>query len=309
MRHSVASLALLLTVAGCGSPQSSRSDLEAFDVQEPPAGEAADGIATRTVVPGAPDVSVSAAPGVAFNYDYAFRLEAPRIEGVLEQHAQRCEQLGLARCRITGMRYRLVGEHEVQATLEVKLEPSIARTYGREALGMVQQAGGTLIESRISGTDVGARIQQGARTIAQLEADLRRIEGLLTARGTSETERARLRSEAESIRGRIRALQETSQDQQETLANTPMTFQYGSGGFGSTRPDFARGLSEAWDGLLWAAYGLMVLLVVLLPWILLALLAWIAVRYLLRRLRRDRPAAPLPPEGGFGLEPGAGRSV
>ena len=45
----------------------------------------------------------TAAPGVAFNYRYAFRLAAPRIAEVQEQHAQMCERLTVARCRITGM--------------------------------------------------------------------------------------------------------------------------------------------------------------------------------------------------------------
>ena len=40
----------------------------------------------------APGVDVTAAPGVAFNYRYAFRLPSENISGVQEAHAQACEK-------------------------------------------------------------------------------------------------------------------------------------------------------------------------------------------------------------------------
>src|SRR5881628_1327936 len=48
-------------------------------------------------------IAPTAAPGVAFNYKYAFRLPAERITAVQEEHAEACEKLGVARCRITGL--------------------------------------------------------------------------------------------------------------------------------------------------------------------------------------------------------------
>ena len=68
--------------------------------------------------------SPTAAPGVAFNYRYAFRLPAERVAEVQEQHAQACEQLGVARCRITGMLYRLVNDDDIEAMLAFKLDPA-----------------------------------------------------------------------------------------------------------------------------------------------------------------------------------------
>src|SRR3546814_14491299 len=88
---------------------------------------------------GGPDVAVTAAPGVAFHYAYAFRLDDDRIAGVQETHAAACETLGTARCRITGMTYRLVRENEVEARLEFKLDPAIARKFGRDALASVEK--------------------------------------------------------------------------------------------------------------------------------------------------------------------------
>ena len=78
-----------------------------------------------------PDISPTAAPGVAFNYRYAFRLPSERIEEVQERHAAGCEALGPNRCRITGMLYRVVGDGDIEATLSFQLDPAIARRFGR----------------------------------------------------------------------------------------------------------------------------------------------------------------------------------
>src|SRR4051812_15014720 len=59
-----------------------------------------------------PEISPPAAPGVAFNYRYAFRLPANRIGQIQEEHAAACEKLGAERCRITGMLYRLVNDRD-----------------------------------------------------------------------------------------------------------------------------------------------------------------------------------------------------
>jgi uncharacterized lipoprotein len=81
-------------LSACSSQkEQSREDLKTFDVQE----EATDA--------SAPGVNVTAAPGVAFNYRYAFQLPSSRIAAAQEAHASACETLGLTKCRITGMRY------------------------------------------------------------------------------------------------------------------------------------------------------------------------------------------------------------
>jgi hypothetical protein len=102
----------------------------------------------------APGLSVTAAPGVAFNYRYAFRLPSARIAAVQEQHAQACEQLGLARCRITGAKYRVVGEREIEAMLAFKLDPTVARTFGKTGVDAVGKAQGMLVDAEIEGAEV-----------------------------------------------------------------------------------------------------------------------------------------------------------
>ena len=74
-------------------------------------------IATEAAETASPGVSVTAAPGVAFSFNYAFRLPSGAIARTQETHAQACERLGIARCRVTGMRYQLRGEKDIVASL------------------------------------------------------------------------------------------------------------------------------------------------------------------------------------------------
>ena len=175
-----------------------------------------------------PNVGPTAAPGVAFNYRYAFRLAAPRIAEMQEQHAQMCERLTVARCRITGMYYRVVNDRDIEAMLAFKLDPSIARLFGRQGVEAVVRAEGMLTESEISGTDVGTSIRAAGRSLADLQADLARIEARLAGRIAS-GERESLEYEAQQLREQIRALRDSRSEQQESLATTPMVFRYGSG--------------------------------------------------------------------------------
>jgi hypothetical protein len=100
-----------------------------------------------------PNISVSAAPGWP-STTYAFRLPSARIAAVQEQHAQTCERLGLARCRITGARYRVTGAQEIDAMLAFKLDPAIARQFGKTGVETVGRAEGMLVDAEITGTEV-----------------------------------------------------------------------------------------------------------------------------------------------------------
>jgi hypothetical protein len=243
-----------------------------------------------------PDVRVTAAPGVAFEYRHSFALEAEKIAEVQERHAQACEALGVSRCRITGMTYRRLNEHDIEGMLQFKLEPGLARRFGQVALQSVQEAGGILVESQITGTDVGSGVRADTKSIQELNADLQRIERQLADPAVSSREKEALRYQAEEIRQQIRGTEQSRQAQQETLATTPVTLRYGTDDYGTNRPSFNRTLRQAADGFVWGLYGLTVVLVTLAPWIALGALLWFLVRLLRRRLRRrealtDEPTA------------------
>ena len=116
-------LATTVILAGCQGAEEtkSREAMSTMDVrQEAPMAEMAAGEPMSADAVAGPNVRVSAAPGVAFNYRYAFRVPDAKIAAVQEEHAAACETLGLSRCRITGMRYSLIDEDEVTASLAFK---------------------------------------------------------------------------------------------------------------------------------------------------------------------------------------------
>ncbi len=306
MRRALPFLVVLLATTACG--QSERSSYSPSDESAPAnavetfAAEdaaAAPSEAARASRAGGPNIGPTAAPGVAFNYRYAFRLAAPRISEVQERHAQMCEQLGVRQCRITGMLYRVVNNRDIEARLELKLDPAVARRFGREGVDAVVRAQGMLTESQISGVDVGSRITQATRSIGELTAELERIEAQLRSMGSG-ARKSELEYQAGQLREQIRALRETRTQSEDSLATTPMVFHYGSGalvpGF-DQGPTLKQALDEAGESFLYGVYILMRILIAILPWALAAgLLLWLG-RLIRRRwfpTARFAGAAPEP---------------
>jgi hypothetical protein len=304
MRRSLALVALLAATASCGRQQPDQSGSDQRAPSAPLTSYDADSSSAQERAAAGPNVSPTAAPGVAFNYRYAFRLPAQRVAEVQEQHAAACEALGIDRCRITGMHYEVLNERDIRGRLNLALDPAIARRVGREGVAAVLRAEGSLVESEISGTDVGTGIRRAGQNIEQMGEQLRRIEARLAAGGVRPDERSRLQSEAEQLRAAIRAAQAHRQDAQESLATTPMAFVYGSGdlvpGSDGRRP-IGTVLRDAGENFLGGATILLIILVTLAPWALLALFAWLLVRWFRRRY--VRPAAA--PEATAAAEPAA----
>ena len=233
-----------------------------------------------------PGVDVTAAPGVAFNYSYAFRLPGNRIGQVQEAHAQACEKLGIDRCRITGMRYRLVNQKDVQAMLALRLDPKIARQFGKAATETVAKSDGMLVDQEITGEDVATRISGATKTESDLRQELQRIEAELArpprASGINASpepvlDRQGLRDRAEEIRQQLRDLADRKGADQEALAGTPMVFNYGSGsvvpGF-DVRSPLKDALQQSADNFVGGFAAILVILITLIPWI---LVGWLVV--------------------------------
>ena len=179
--------------------------------------------------PDAPAIGVTAAPGVAFAYDYAFRLPSDAIAKTQEVHAQACEKLGVARCRITGMRYRLLGENNIEAMLAFKLDPAIARGFGKDAVAAVDAAKGKLVDAAVSGTDAGAEIRRLDVQRGRTEATIARIDAQLTDPRSKGSEREELQRQRDALTQTVAAAKDDTGAQQASLATTPMVFRYGSG--------------------------------------------------------------------------------
>lgn len=293
--RNVAALAVLspfvLVAAGCSQKSEERSPQQTMDIQEAP---------SARLENAAPGIDVTAAPGVAFSYRYAFVVPDKKISALQEQHAAACEKLGPARCRITGMRYTLGEGDHVSGELQFKLAPDIARQFGKDGIAAVEQAAGKLVDARIAGRDVGTQITASQGRSAELRVELARIEAQLASGQPKDQERAELQARAATIRQQLSAESSTRSEGQEALANTPMEFDYaGDAGFSFGSNPFADAGDTAW-----ASFTTMVSVVLLvlgagLPWVLLLallLFAWRSRpgRWVKARIFGNRPQASEP---------------
>ena len=279
---------LLLSTTACsqGGEERASEDLKTLDVSDQPA---------ESMAP--------AAPGVAFNYRYGFRLPDANITLAQEAHAAACEKLGLSRCRITGMTYQLDDRDRVDATLALSIDPLLARAFGRDAIGVVEKQEGRLRYAEITGEDQNPALDEAARrqgsansNIAQLEADLAKAKG--------ENERVQLREQIRQMRAEIQAAQSQAVESEAKIQRTPMTFAYAGGGAAGRGFAGENPASEAWylfvDSLATMVGVALKALAVALPWLLLLGLAIVAVRSRLglglRRWWGGRPVDQTPPE-------------
>ena len=271
--------------------ESSSQDLKTFDAEES--------------APAAPGIVPTAAPGVAFNYRYGFRLPDANITVAQEAHAAACEKLGLSRCRITGMTYQLDGRDRVEATLALSIDPLLARAFGRDAIAVVEKQEGRLRYAEITGEDQNPALDDAARRqgsansiIAQLEADLAKARG--------ENERVQLREQIRQMRAEIQAAQSASVESEAKIQRTPMTFAYAGGGAAGRGFAGENPAAEAWylfvDSLATMVGLALKALAVALPWLLLLGLGILAVRSRLghgvRRWWMGQSGDAVPPKAG-----------
>jgi len=273
-----AAVLLVSGLAGCSAQEEASEDLKTYDIEE----AAVESDASSR----APGITPTAAPGVAFNYRYGFRLPDASISAAQEAHAAACEKLGLARCRITGMTYELDSRDRVHGTLRLSIDPLLARGFGKEAIAVIEQQEGRLRFAEITGEDQNPALDDAARRqgsadqrIAQLEADLAKARG--------ENERVQLREQIRQLRAEIEQAKSQAVDAEARIRRTPMSFDYRGGGgqgrgFAGENP-----ATEAWylfvDSLAtMVSFGLKALALVL-PWLLLLGLIILAFRSRLGR--------------------------
>jgi len=239
----------------------------------------------------APDVSPSAAPGVAWRYAYDFELPDAAISAVQEAHAANCEALGVARCRITGLRYSVDNNDAVSATLQVKLAPEISRAFGKQATSLVTKSDGRLSNMEFAGEDTAPASSEAARTETEANRRIAEIQNQLGNPSLKDSERAQLQEQLSGLRSDLGGAQATAAATQEKLASTPMTFNYygkgGISGFAGHNPvmDAARSFVASLAAMITITLQF---LAWVLPWVLLILLIyWLARSRPARALRRS----------------------
>jgi hypothetical protein len=253
----------LIAVTACGGERSA----------QPPGDRESLG---SVALPTETDVPTNASPGVAFNYRYTFQLAPERVADAQNAHAAACEKLGIARCRITGMSYQS-SDDEVEASLELRLDPAFARQFGKDSVDTIVAAEGKVLNSAIAGEDAGGEIGASNRAIGGFSEDLRKTEALLAAKGLTAEDRARLEEQAQKLREAIRSSEDTREDRAQSLAATPMAFDYRSGYAGSPiRQALRSSLGNVTAGL-----SILIVLAVLLgPWLVIAgLVVWLIRRF------------------------------
>jgi hypothetical protein len=214
-----------------------------------------------------PNISLSAAPGVAFNYAYDFNLPDERISATQEAHASECEKLGVARCRITGMSYSVDQNEQVTAELDVKLNPLIARQFGKTAQQLVQASDGKLIRLQIGSSDEGHAIEQATKQRTDVSTQIAQLQQELARTKPGSAAHADLLSQIQTLQQQASEQSHAIEAGQAALASTPMEFHYyGRGGVPGFRANPVR---EAWHtfvtAIVWIVGGLLQVLAVLIP--------------------------------------------
>jgi Sec-independent protein translocase protein TatA len=280
-----------------GRPQVTRQEILP---EEPSAVSAASDAASAAA---GPAINITAAPGVAFNYRYAYRLPNAKISAVQEEHAQMCEKLGISRCKITGLRYRLLDNEDISAALELKLDPTLARQFGKDAATVVGKAEGMVVDTDISGVDVGGTINAAGRSIAQMRDELAKIEAQLKGK-LNEEARYDLQARASELREQINGTKAQKADAEESLATTPMVFNYGSGsvipGFDGASP-VSEGFKAGINSFMTMIGVILLISLSALPWLaLVAVLMWLWRRYQPGQWFRKRASSPTEGEATTG---------
>ncbi len=278
-------LPLVALVAACQGANEEGSEA-APEATEAAAGAASEGIAAKAEAgeeaaadaASAPEggavftkpaaVSPSVAPGVAFQYQYDFRIPADSIEAVQDEHAAACETLGLSRCQITGLTFTKNENRDPSGRMEFMLDPSIARRFGRDAIASVEKAEGVLATSNVSGENVGDDIASSQVRSAGMEAEVKRIEARLAGKGLANDERVELRNRAEELREMMGGEKEGRRAGEKRLATTPVVFNYsGNMGIGADG-SFGEAVAASTSSLTTMLSMLLLLVGVVLPWLL-----------------------------------------
>jgi hypothetical protein len=235
-----------------------------------------------------PDISPRAAPGVAFNFAYEFSLPDNRIAATQETHAAACEKLGLTRCRITGMSYSVDQNEQVTAELDLKLDPVIARQFGKSAQQSVEGSDGKLIRLDIGSSDEGQVIDEAMKQRSDVSTQIARLQEELARTKPGTDARANLVSQIEALQQQASQQTRAIEASQATLGSTPMAFHYyGRGGVPGFRGNPVR---EAWQTfvttVVWLVGFLLHAIAVVLP--LLVLLALVVAIWRTRPMRAAR---------------------
>ena len=288
---SLLTITTALLLSACGAKTTD-------ETAAPAAAEAAGSQAKAANDATGPGIDRSLAPGVAFQYDYAFTAPAAAITGIQREHASACAKLGPSRCRVTGMAYEQPREGEVSARLDFLLAPDVSQAFASDAIGMVQKAEGKLDNARLEGQNAGQAIVLSQQDSAAIEAEATRIAGRLAAKGLTAAERVELQQQLAGLREQLRGNAQDRRSSEASIATTPVSFSYASEGLIGGKGTFGKAASASLSSVQTALSFALLLAGIALPWaalVALIVLAWRSpvLRRVVGAARREKPQAPV----------------
>lgn len=271
-----------LALAACG---------QKADEAAPPASsqEVASAGAGATRDAAGPVIDRAIAPGVAFSFDYAFILPAKAISSVQRDHAAACAKLGANRCRVTGVSYDQPYEGEVSARMDFLLAPDLAQAFASDGIAAVESAEGTLDKASVAGENAGGQIMLSQQDSAAVEAEIKRIEARLVAKGLTGDERAELQQQLGALREQLRGNSQQRRNLEQSIATTPVKFTYASESILAGKGTFAKAAGASLTSMGALASFLLLLAGTFGPWVGLIAAIWFGWT---RLRRKGLPAEP-----------------
>ena len=175
-----------------------------------------------------PDLGGRAAAGVAFTYAYSLVMPGDDIAELQETHASACERLGPDRCRITGLHYTVAQSGRIDADLAMTVAAPIARRFGREGVLAAEKAGAVLAGVTIGGTEVATQAAADTRAATEATGERARIQADLRRPQTAAARAELMRRDTE-LAAQARTASADAAAARESIANTPVSFDYESG--------------------------------------------------------------------------------
>ena len=170
VRALVPSMAVAMLLTACQNAENAAQPAaEASDaVMDAAADAAAPEGASASAAPGDagdvridPAIAGGVASGVAFTYSAQYRLPDAAVSEAQSRHVAACAALGRAHCRVGDIRFDQRSEGPVSGSLQLLIDPALARGFLRDAERMVAALNGETLASSIAGEDVGTGIAAG----------------------------------------------------------------------------------------------------------------------------------------------------
>jgi hypothetical protein len=143
------------------------------------------------------------------------------------------------------MSYSVDQNEQVTAELDLKLDPAIARQFGKSAQQSVEANDGKMVRLEIGSSDEGEAISQASKQRNDVSAQIEQLQQELAKTKPGTAAHANLLSQIETLRGQASDQTHAIEASQAALASTPMQFHYyGRGGVPGFRGNPVR---EAWQ--------------------------------------------------------------